>query len=134
MLTRWVGGVVLVLALGGLALAVVRELGKTDGPPNGDENTDGSVVTRPDPEVIQALEAMGGRVSCEEGADGRTAVVVDFSWSQLQDEGLKKVVALGEIESLDLTRTEVTDLGLKELAKLKRLRKLALDSPLNSST
>ena len=46
--------------------------------------------------------------------------------SQITDEGLKEVAKLQNLNLLSLERTQITDEGLKEVAKLQNLKKLYL--------
>ena len=45
---------------------------------------------------------------------------------QITDEGLKEVAKLKQLEGLYLGHTKITDVGLKEVAKLQQLSKLGL--------
>ena len=57
------------------------------------------------------------------------AVVKDLhlDGSQITDEGLKDVAKLKHLERLDLSDTKITDSGLKEVAKLQKLKSLRLN-------
>ena len=46
---------------------------------------------------------------------------LNLAFSQVTDVGLKELADLKNLSSLDLTHTDVTDSGLKELANLKKL-------------
>ncbi len=50
-----------------------------------------------------------------------------LSGTQITDKGLKEVAKLPNLEDLLLTGTKITDAGLKELAKLQKLTILDLD-------
>ncbi len=57
------------------------------------------------------------------------AVIKDLhlDGSQITDEGLKNVAKLQHLERLDLSDTKITDAGLKEVAKLQKLKSLRLN-------
>ena len=57
------------------------------------------------------------------------AVISDLylDGSQITDEGLKDVAKLQHLERLDLSDTKITDAGLKEVAKLQKLKSLRLN-------
>ena len=46
--------------------------------------------------------------------------------TQITDAGLKEVAKLQNLEELNLFRTKITDAGLKEVAKLQQLTRLNL--------
>ena len=48
--------------------------------------------------------------------------------TQITDEGLKDVAKLHNLKSLSLDRSNITDAGLKEVAKLQNLKYLSLDN------
>ena len=52
----------------------------------------------------------------------------NLSRTQITDEGLKEVAKLQKLETLDLSGSKITDAGLKELAKLQKLRTLYLNN------
>ncbi|MCS7022707.1 MAG: hypothetical protein NZU63_12880 [Gemmataceae bacterium] len=52
---------------------------------------------------------------------------LDIQLSDVTDTGLKELAKLQQLTTLDLWGTEVTDAGLKELAKLQQLTTLDLD-------
>ena len=45
---------------------------------------------------------------------------LDLSFTQVTDAGLKELAGLKQLQVLDLAHTRVTDAGLKELAGLKQ--------------
>ena len=60
-------------------------------------------------------------------ADLEKVTVLNLDFTQITDMGLKEVAAkLQQLESIGLTRTKITDAGLKELAKLQKLEWLYL--------
>ena len=60
-------------------------------------------------------------------ADLERVTALGFSYGGLTNEGLKEVVAkLPKLTYLDLGRTKITDVGLKEVAKMKQLKELDL--------
>ena len=78
-------------------------------------------ATAADPRV--ALEKLGG--SCVENASGQV-VTLDLSRSWLTDADLKWASALPHLESINLAYTKVSDLGLEHLAPLKNVKRLNL--------
>ena len=61
-------------------------------------------------------------------ADLEKVTVLNLDFTQITDMGLKEVAAkLQQLESIGLTRTKITDAGLKELAKLPQLTFLSLE-------
>lgn len=60
-------------------------------------------------------------------ADLEKVTALDLTGTQITDEGLKEVVKLQKLEALWLSNTKITDENLKELAKLQKLQELFLD-------
>ena len=52
---------------------------------------------------------------------------LDLSRTQITDAGLKEVVKLQRLKELSLDRTQITDVGLKELVNLQYLGRLYLE-------
>ena len=52
--------------------------------------------------------------------------VIDLSFTQITDAGLKEVAKLQQLTHLLLNYTQITDAGLKDVAKLQRLEALSL--------
>jgi hypothetical protein len=103
-----------------LCVSLVLLLG-ADDKPKGDSEA----------RAVEAVKKLGGTVSRDEKAPGKPVVGVSFAGStELTDKGLKEVAgalaALKDLKWLDLSRTQVTDTGLKEVAGLKGLQKLRL--------
>jgi len=59
-------------------------------------------------------------------ADLDTIVELTLSYTQISDTGLKELAKLKRMTHLYLNNTEITDTGLKELARLKQLKSIAL--------
>jgi flagellar basal body-associated protein FliL len=55
-----------------------------------------------------------------------TIVELTLSYTQISDAGLKELAKLKRMTHLYLNNTEITDTGLKELARLKQLKSIAL--------
>ena len=81
-------------------------------------------VEEEDDRAIKAIEALGGKVVRDENVPGRPVTSVEFA--KVTDAGLKQVARLKRVTSITLAGTEVSDAGLKELAGLRRLRSLDL--------
>ena len=60
-------------------------------------------------------------------ADLSKVAVVGVSYTELTDEGLKGIAKMQQLEILSLTYTQITDAGLKDIAKLQQLEILSLD-------
>ena len=52
--------------------------------------------------------------------------ILDLKYTQITDEGLKEVAKLQNLTSLSLGHTKITDAGIKEVAKLQNLEGLGL--------
>ena len=87
------------------------------------------VVAGPDEaQAKKAIEAMGGRVVCDDKQAATSIIEVNLNRTQVTDSGLKKLVGLKQLQTLQLGRTRVTDAGLKEMSALKQLQTLYLGS------
>ena len=77
-------------------------------------------------EAVQAVEALGGEVIRDEKSQGKpvTGVILDFS--AVTDQRLEELVKFRHLRHLSLAGTQVTDAGMKHLAKLKNLQSLTL--------
>jgi hypothetical protein len=77
-----------------------------------------------------ALEAMGARVNWEEQEQGDPELEVEFAGQPITDADLPGIAHVLQqnprFQFLDLTRTKVTDQGLKHLQGLANLRTLLL--------
>lgn len=84
---------------------------------------------RRDPErlkVIEQIKGMNGTVF-ERVIGGRLMVSVNFAYTRLTDSDLNRLTGLADdLEWLGLSGTQITDLGLIEIASLQRLRNLDL--------
>ena len=85
----------------------------------------------------EGMEGMKGELPafrffvCKDGVVGKLphpqrAFGLDLAKTKVTDIGLKEVAALKSLQSLELGATQVTDAGLKELAGLKGLQSLSL--------
>ena len=59
-------------------------------------------------------------------ADLEKVIRLDLDRTQITDVGLKDVAKLQQLRYIDLTETQITDAGLKEVAKLQKLEGLNL--------
>src|SRR5437868_3154818 len=75
----------------------------------------GKVVDR---EAEQVIKALGGKIERNPFIPGSPIRVVDFTGTQLTDTGLRELARLRNVEFLMLGNTQVTDAGLKEIANL----------------
>ena len=86
--------------------------------------------------VAHLKDHLGGRVERDETRPGRPVVKIDLSWPidyviditpfhPAKNEDLKDVATLTQLQKLDLSWTDVTNVGLKNLTRL-RLRPTSL--------
>ena len=73
--------------------------------------------------VRMALEKPEGKLT---EADLEKVLWLYMDESQITDAGLKEVAKLQKLEVLYLNNTKITDAGLKEVAKLQKLEELDL--------
>ena len=78
--------------------------------------------------AIAAIAKLEGRIKRDENKPGRPVVALDLTRTEVIDAGLKNLAALKQLKTLDLGGTKVTDAGLKDLATLKQLQVLDLAS------
>src|SRR4051794_357982 len=76
--------------------------------------------------AVQTVEDLGGKVTWDARAPGKPVVVVYLYSPLVKDAHLKDLAGLKRLRKLTLLATRVTDAGLKELAGLQQLRELAL--------
>jgi hypothetical protein len=76
--------------------------------------------------AVKAIQELGGRCGRDKKAKGKPIVNVNLTDTNLTDAGLKELAGLKQLQSLRLINTVVTDAGLKHLAGLKQLRELNL--------
>ena len=79
--------------------------------------------------VREHLEQAKGHNSAEQltDADFQKVTTLDLSDIQITDAGLKEVAKLQNLTELNLNNTQITDTGLKEVAKLQKLKFLHLN-------
>lgn len=65
--------------------------------------------------AIAAIEKLGGKVTIDEKRAGKPVVAVDWAGSKVTNAGLTYLKGLPQIQSLDLGRTQVTNVGLENL-------------------
>ena len=78
----------------------------------------------PQDRAIRFVAELKGVVKRDDMQPGKPVIEVDLSRTQVTDAGLKELVALKNLTTLNLGSTQVTDAGLKELAALKQLATL----------
>jgi internalin A len=76
--------------------------------------------------AVAFVESLGGKVTRDERAPGKPVVSVNLSGTQITDAGLKELAPLTNLTRLFLSSPQVTDAGLKELAPLTNLTRLFL--------
>ncbi|MBL4886165.1 MAG: hypothetical protein JKY95_16740 [Planctomycetaceae bacterium] len=74
--------------------------------------------------AIEAIKALGGEVSLDESGNVQS---VDFSRTGITDAGLVHLKGMTNLEYLDLEGTKVSDAGLVHLKGLTGLRRLHLE-------
>src|SRR5262245_54454204 len=72
--------------------------------------------------ALAFVEKLGGKVTRAEGA----VVGVDLEKTAVRDVDLKELAAFPKLSAVDLRRTGITDAGVKELAKIKSIDWLLL--------
>jgi hypothetical protein len=65
--------------------------------------------------AVEAVEKLGGRLTRDEKAADRPVIGLNLRYTRLNNAGLKELVGLKALRSLDLAHTKVSDTGLKEL-------------------
>ena len=107
-----------------LALLIVCLTGLAVSPLRGDEPKED--------DAVGIIKKLGGDVMRDEKAPGKPVVLVTFASTDLDDDGLKQaakaMAGMKGLQTLDISGTQVTDAGLKELALLKGLRKLRISA------
>ena len=76
--------------------------------------------------AVAFVEKLGGEVTRDEKAPGKPVVTVTLAFTDVTDVGVKELAALKNLTTLSLRLTQVTDAGVKELAALKNLTTLHL--------
>jgi Leucine-rich repeat (LRR) protein len=76
--------------------------------------------------AVKAVESLGGGVLRDEGAPGRPVVAVRLRGTSTSDKHLGDLAAFKRLQRLDLSETNLTGVGLKELGGLTELRELRL--------
>ena len=74
--------------------------------------------------IRESLERPTGELTEK---DLEEVTYLEFGSAQITDAGLKEVAKLEQLSSLSLPYTEITDEGLKEVAKLQQLKELSLE-------
>jgi Leucine-rich repeat (LRR) protein len=77
-------------------------------------------------ETIAFVESLGGSFKHEKTPIGNHVTEISLRGSQLTDAEIKKLLELRFVRTLDLARTNVTAVGLKELESMQSLRALDL--------
>src|SRR5688572_11937116 len=80
----------------------------------------------PEAKAIAAVQKLGGRVYHSENLPGKPVTRVELSKSKLTDAGLKQLAAFKSLTYLDVSGTQVTNAGLKDLAAFADLEELNL--------
>jgi hypothetical protein len=76
--------------------------------------------------AIAAIETLGGKIKVDPGQPGQPVVAVDWNSCSVDDEDLRLLKCLPQLESLDLGNTRISDRGLEHLSGLRTLRSLNL--------
>ena len=79
-------------------------------------------------QAIAAIKELGGRVTIDEKSPDKSVISVDFSRTEVTDNGLEILKGLTSLQSLALNDTKITDEGLKHLEGLSNLRFLQLNT------
>jgi hypothetical protein len=76
--------------------------------------------------AVAAIEKLGGKVERDNKKAGAPVISVDLTSKDVKDADLDCLQDLGELKSLKLDNTRITDDGLKRVKGLKNLRSLTL--------
>jgi internalin A len=76
--------------------------------------------------AVEAVKKLGGSIVRNTKAPGNPVTSVFLTKTKVTDAGLKELAALKRLLYLNLEKTSVTDAGLKQLTPLKELRTLYL--------
>ena len=79
--------------------------------------------------AVKAVEKLGGKVTRDDKLPGKPVIGVNLGGlvpGKVTDAGLKELADLKQLTTLELQSSPVTDAGLKELADLKQLTSLSL--------
>ena len=78
--------------------------------------------------AVKAVENLGGKVTRDDKLPGNPVIGVHLHEIGVTDAALKELADLKQLTTLGLESTQVTDAGLKELKDLKQLTTLYLGS------
>ncbi len=76
--------------------------------------------------AVKAIQKLGGRIIRVRVAKDQPIVRVELSRTKVTDAGLKHLAGLKQLRTLYLDHTKVTDAGLKHLSGLRQLQWLHL--------
>ena len=76
--------------------------------------------------AVKFVEGLKGKVTRDDTQPGKPVVKVELTGTEVTDAGVKELAALKNLTNLNLSFTKVTDAGVKELAALKNLTTLDL--------
>ena len=86
-----------------------------------------TIVEIADPIVEKAIRKSLKKLTGElTKTDLVKVTILNMDNSQITDEGLKELAKLQQLEELYMYRTQITDAGLKELARLQKLESLSV--------
>ncbi len=85
-------------------------------------------VTLTQEQAIAGIEKLGGKVTIDEKSPGKPVIRVDFSRTEVTDDGLELLKGLTSLQVLALNDTEVTDEGLEHLEGLTNLAWLQINT------
>ena len=80
------------------------------------------------PQLAAAVKALGGTAIQDLAAPGQPIVSLDFHHTRVSDADLEHLRTLGQLRSLNLSGTAITDAGLASLENLTSLQVLQLSS------
>src|SRR5262249_15392151 len=78
--------------------------------------------------AVKVIQDLGGRITRDEKARNKPIVGADLTFTKVTGAGLKELAGLKQLQRLYLESTKVTDAGLKELAPLTHLQWLHLEN------
>jgi serine/threonine protein kinase len=77
-------------------------------------------------QAAEAVNKLGGRITRNEQDPGKPVIFVQFAGVPVADDDIRALAAFKGLQSLDLSRTAVTDAGMKQVGELKKLNLLDL--------
>src|SRR5262249_34936689 len=126
---RWRAAVLVLLAMGTLPIGKVDGERVPDQLPRGTrsaDRADGEPVAFDETPVVRALRKLDARIPFAGGDKGGPVTYVHLWGRKVTDKDLRQVALLQHLRDLTLGEMDITDRGLRQLVALQDLRKLEL--------